>query len=88
MYFQLGKDYVINTDDIIGIFDLENTTVSQRTREFLAYAQKNGAVIPLSEDIPKSFILTDYPVEKVFISSFAPAVLKKRASQLPKEEDF
>ena len=26
MYIHLGRDYVLNDRDIIGIFDLENTT--------------------------------------------------------------
>ena len=49
MYIHLGRDYVLNDRDIIGIFDLETTTTSPRGREFLNYAQKNGAVVSLSE---------------------------------------
>ena len=44
MYVHLGRDYVLNDRDIIGIFNLETTTISPRGREFLNYAQKNGAV--------------------------------------------
>ena len=50
MYIHLGRDYVLNDHDIIGIFNLETTTVSPRGREFLNYAQKNGAVVSLSDD--------------------------------------
>ena len=39
MYIHLGRDYVLNDRDIIGIFDLETTTTSPRGREFLNYAQ-------------------------------------------------
>ena len=42
MYIHLGRDYVLNDRDIIGIFNLETTTVSPRGREFLNYAQKTG----------------------------------------------
>ena len=49
MYIHLGRDYVLNDRDIIGIFDLETTTTSPRWREFLNYAQKNGAVVSLSD---------------------------------------
>ena len=45
MYVHLGRDYVLNDRDIIGIFNLETTTISPRGREFLNYAQKNGAVV-------------------------------------------
>ena len=44
MYIHLGRDYVLNDRDIIGIFNLETTTVSPRGREFLNYAQKNAPV--------------------------------------------
>lgn len=53
MYIHLGRDYVLNDRDIIGIFDLETTTTSPRGREFLNYAQKNGAVVSLSEELPQ-----------------------------------
>ena len=42
MYIHLGRDYVLNDRDIIGIFNLETTTVSPRGREFLNYAQRMG----------------------------------------------
>ncbi len=86
MYLHLGKDYVINTAQIIGIFDLENTTVSKKTRDFLAYAQQNAAVVPLSEDIPKSFIVADAAVDTVYLSSLMPSVLKRRAEKVSEQE--
>ena len=59
MYIHLGRDYVLNDRDIIGIFNLETTTISPRGREFLNYAQKNGAVVSLSEELPQSYVLAD-----------------------------
>ena len=56
MYIHLGRDYVLNDRDIIGIFNLETTTVSPRGREFLNYAQKNGAVVSLSDDLPQCYV--------------------------------
>ena len=57
MYVHLGRDYVLNDRDIIGIFNLETTTISPRGREFLNYAQKNGAVVSLSDELPQSYVL-------------------------------
>ena len=45
MYLQLGQDTVIRTDNIIGIFDLDNTTVQKGTRDFLNAAEKNGETV-------------------------------------------
>ncbi|MBQ7859730.1 MAG: DUF370 domain-containing protein [Faecalibacterium sp.] len=81
MYLQLGRDYVVNSRDIIGIFDLENTSTSHRTREFLANAQKTGAVVSLSDEIPKSFVLVEGPVETLYLSPLAPASLKRRVER-------
>ena len=68
MYIHLGRDYVLNDRDIIGIFNLETTTVSPRGREFLNYAQKNGAVVSLSDDLPQCYVLADAPVDTVYLS--------------------
>ena len=54
MYIHLGRDYVLNDRDIIGIFNLETTTITPRGREFLHYAQKTAAVVNLSEEQPQS----------------------------------
>ena len=47
MYFHLGQDYILNDRDVIGIFDMDTTTVSARTRKFLRLAESEGAVIDL-----------------------------------------
>ena len=59
MYIHLGRDYVLNDRDIIGIFNMETTTITPRGREFLNYAQKNGAVVSLSDELPQSYVLAD-----------------------------
>ena len=56
MYLHLGMDKVITFDDIIGIFDLDTTTVSKNTRDFLAKAEKAGIVENVCYDLLKSFI--------------------------------
>ena len=57
MYLHLGEKTVIRTDNIIGIFDLDNSTVSKNTRDFLADATKQGRVINVSYELPKSFVV-------------------------------
>ena len=41
MYLRVEENIVVNTKDIIGIFDMDNTTVSRLGRNFLAESQKN-----------------------------------------------
>ena len=63
---------------IIGIFDLDNTTTSKRTREFLEAAEKDGQVVPCDE-LPKSFILTaEYGIPRVYLTEYNAATLEKR----------
>ena len=57
MYLHLGNNYVIPEREIIGIFDLDNTTISKHTRNLLSIAEKSGRVITVSPDLPKSFVL-------------------------------
>ncbi len=79
MYLHLGNNFTVNSDDVIGIFDLDNTTVSKRGRNFLRDAEKNGSVINASEDLPKSFVITKQKGEtKVYISSISTQTLLKR----------
>ncbi len=75
----LGRDYVLNDRDIIGIFNLETTTITPRGREFLNYAQKNGAVVSLSDELPQSYVLADGAVvDTVYLSELSPAALIRR----------
>ena len=77
MYLHLGEDTVVSKNEIIGIFDIENTSVSKITKDFLA--GKNFEVITVSYEIPKSFILTESNGNvKVYISNISPQTLKKR----------
>ena len=83
MYIHLGRDYVLNDRDIIGIFNLETTTISPRGREFLGYAQKNGAVLSLSDELPQSYVLADGGVvDTVYLSELSSAVLRRRAEKM------
>lgn len=81
MYVHLGRDYVLNDKDIIGIFNIETTTTSPRGREFLSYAQKNGAVVALSEELPQSYVLADAQVDTVYLSELSAAAMKRRTEQ-------
>jgi hypothetical protein len=81
MYLFLGQDTVVRTGDIIGIFDLDNTSVSKDTRGYLAAAEKTGRVFAVSEELPKSFVVCEACGKKsVFLSQVAPATLLKRAN--------
>ena len=78
MYLSIGNDMAVRDSSIIGIFDLDNTSTSRRTRDFLARSEENGDVVPCDE-LPKSFILTsEYGFHRVRLTSLSAATLEKR----------
>ena len=79
MYLRVEENIVVNTNDIIGIFEMDNTTVSRLGRTFLAKSEKNGLIINSTDDLPKSFVVTDDGEStKIFISSVSSKILAKR----------
>ena len=80
MYLYLGQKTEINTNDIIGVFDLDTATVKKPTREFLSKTEKEGKTIEvIGDDLPKSFILEHKKgSDRVYISQIAPATVLKR----------
>lgn len=80
MYVYLGQDKVIRTQDIIGIFDLDNTTISKITRDTLHKAEQKEDVITIMGDLPKSFIVCaeNKDEQKIYISPVTPTTLTKR----------
>lgn len=80
MYLYLGQDTVIKTDDIVGIFDLDNTTTSKITRDFLAIAQNENKIIEVSAELPKSFVVcNDKGGTKVYLTQISASTIRKRA---------
>lgn len=81
MYLHLGHSTVITTDDLIGIFDMDVTTVMKSSRDYLSRAEKNGEVVNVSYELPKSFVvcLDGNNSKKVYITQIAPSTLLKRA---------
>jgi hypothetical protein len=79
LYLHLGQDTVVNIKNIIGIFDIENTTVTKNTKEFLNISTKNGNIINVSDEMPRSFIVCrENDTELVYISQISVTTLRKR----------
>lgn len=80
MYLHLGQSVVVPFRDVIGIFDLDNTTSSHRTRAFLSRAEREGELVDISMDVPKSFVLCRSELgTMVYLSQLSPATLLRRA---------
>lgn len=84
MYLHLGQDTVVKMNEIIGIFDLETSTISKISRKYLADAQKAGNVVNVSMEMPKSFVLCCDKKKKVtvYISQISSTTLLKRTGYI------
>lgn len=79
MFIHLGKDYTVSAKNIVAIFDIENTSVSKITREFLVDMSKKNKVIYVNEDLPKSFVLVkDCGESFIYVSSLSSSTLRRR----------
>lgn len=77
MYIHLGEKTVINDREIIGIFDIENTTVSKITRDYLSKNEKKKNVYYVSADLPRSFVVCEG--RRIFVSHLSPGTIAKRS---------
>ena len=80
MYLFLGQNLVVRKDDLIGIFDMENTTGSTHTRKFLKLCEDAGEVVDVSTDLPRVFALcaSEEEGERVYLSQLSSQTLAKR----------
>ena len=85
MFLHLGGNIIVNKKDIIAVMDLESSTISKITKEYLKYMEINKNVINVEENIlPKSYVIVNNKEEnKLYISPIAAQTLLKRC-----EEDY
>lgn len=82
LYLHLGQDVVVRGSEIIGIFDLEKTSISKRTKEYLSHATRSGEVVTVSYEMPKSFVVTEFRGKKTtYISQISSAALLRRSNR-------
>ena len=81
MYLNLGQNEIVPDHRISGICDLEKCSYEKRTREYLTRAEKDGVVLDVSGDLPKSFVVCDHPYHPqiVYLSQLNTSTLKNRA---------
>ena len=83
MYLHLGQSVTVPHRSILGIFDLDNTSWGYKTREFLDRAQREGRVISVGGDLPRSFVLVgqERGPARVYLSPLSSAALLNRAER-------
>ncbi len=82
MYLHLGNGVVVRKSDVLGVFDLDNTSTGVITRNYLARAEKSGQVSSVAEgELPKSFVVCATPGEnqRVYLCQLNSSTLLKRS---------
>ena len=78
MYLHIGQNEILPDRRVIGIFDLDKCSYG---KEYLTRAEKDGVVLDVSGEIPKSFVVCDHPYHRqiVYLSQLNSTTLQKRA---------
>ncbi len=77
MYIHIGGEYSLSDSWIIGIFDIDQTTsYGQDTKNFLKQQEDLGRLDMVSEEIPRSFIVT---LDRVYLSPLSAKTLVARS---------
>ncbi len=81
MYVHIGGECSIPERFLVGVFDLDSTTVgSVDTRDFLSRAERDGRLDVLSADIPRTFVVT---LDRVYLTPVAAATIRRRIHSHP-----
>ena len=85
MYLHLGQNEIVSDHRVIGIFDLDKCSYDKRTREYLAAAEREGVVLDISGDLPRSFVVCDHPYHSqiVYLSQLSTQTLGQRGNAHP-----
>lgn len=96
MFLHIGRDMIVKNDDIIGIFDIETTSTSKISREYLA-ASPDKEIISVTQELPKSFIVCCGGLKsknsaknktKVYVSQISSSTLLKRLLNADSQSDL
>ncbi len=86
MYLILGPNRAVREENIVGVFDTDNATVSKITREFLKEAEQRGQLENSATDLPRSFVLVRQKTEdRVIFCASTTGTLRKRGNITGKE---
>ncbi len=83
MYLHIGNGINIRKKNVIGIFDLDSSTVSSVTKKYINKNEKEGNILYGDFDLPRTFVLHEQIEEnekkyKIKLSRISSQGLKMR----------
>lgn len=90
MFLHIGGDYIVSNKDIVAIIDMEKSTISKDTRNFLKISDEEGFIINVEKnEMPKSFVITqEKNKSKVFLTPISTNTLYKRYAKMGKTDSI
>ena len=81
MYVHIGKDIVINSENIVAILDIESLQKNKNLQDVLQKLKISGKIIDITDKSRKSLIIINKDKEnKVYLSNISSTTIGKRAS--------
>lgn len=77
MYIHLGGEKVIQSSELVAIFDISIEKSSKISKQFVSHAIKDKNVLRIGEEEAKSIVVTE---SMVYYSPISSATLKKKTS--------
>lgn len=80
LYLHLGNELSVKIKDIIGIFDMDTSTMKNDTKDFLEKLQEQGKLVTVSDfSLPKSVVVVkNKKYERAYLSPMSTSTLQKR----------
>ena len=82
MFLHLGKNITVEEKDIVGIFEMDKSTLSVWCRKYLSNREKNNKIVYVTQKLPKSFVVcVKNGQETVFVSPLMVSTLIGRMKE-------
>ena len=82
MYLHLGQDYIVPSQSVVAVFDMDTATVSKRTAALLERLQREGRILEIYDDLPRAAVLCEDALgEMLYLTGLSPQALQRRAEK-------
>lgn len=82
MYLHLGQDYIVPSQSVVAVFDMDTATVSKRTAALLERLQQEGRILEIYDDLPRAAVLCEDGLgEMLYLTGLSPQALQRRAEK-------
>ena len=82
MYVHLGGDCDVMLKSIIAVLDMDTSTMSKTTRDFLKTAEEEGFIHSITDDLPKAAVVCETGHEsRVFLCPVASSTIRGRTEK-------